>query len=123
MYMLPPASTKDSSLNGNNNHGSNGEDEVTSPLDRGHDSAEEGLLSQQDQARTWAKRTTKAITEQMHANPSELRGGSSPRNIFLESRASEAWAHPLTTTMSDESRGDEIELMLSPTRDSATSGT
>jgi hypothetical protein len=52
MYMPPP---EDGSPNGDEIYGPDGENEAALPLDRGRDSAEEGLLSQPGQARTWAE--------------------------------------------------------------------
>jgi len=114
MYMPP---SEDNSPNGDVNPEVDDEDEVALPSGPGRDSAEQALLSQQDQAHTWAERTTEDITEHLHTDQSNSRRGSRSRDISSESGAFRVSAHPPTITVSDGSVGDEIEHLLRPTRD------
>jgi hypothetical protein len=118
---MPPL--EGGSPNEDGNSGPIRENEVASLLDGGPDSAEEGLLSQYDQTSAWAEGAIEAVNEHIGADPSSSRRGSSTRDMSLESRPSKAWAHTPIITASDESMGDEIELLLNPTTDRAMAGT
>ncbi|PMD49027.1 hypothetical protein L207DRAFT_477734 [Hyaloscypha variabilis F] len=117
-------------LNGNKKTGESGEKEDDSrssgnsksgedDLTEGNASATKGLLSEQDQTSIWAQQTTEAITEHLGADRSDLRRISASRHTSVEPEATRPWAGPLTSTSSDGSTGDEVEVLLCSTTNGA----
>ena len=118
-------------VNGNKKPGENGEKEDDSRSSgnskageeddstEGNASATTRLLSEQDQTSIWAQQTTEAITEHLDADRSDSRRTSASRHTSLEPETTKPWAGPPTTTSSDGSTGDEVELLLRSTTNGA----